>query len=156
MPPSAISKANAVAEKSKNALVELKDIGGGASIEVIKSSSHNPTPYPTGNEGDPICFEYTNSGTCSRIARGEICRYRHLHASHPDVIKDRVRQGKLPASALEAPAASPSGQQFTSLQVCPTPFSPAPPPQVDAPCPACETVARLSIISDPLPLARRF
>ena len=29
-------------------------------------------------------------------------RSRHLHASHPDVIKDRVRQGKLPASATDS------------------------------------------------------
>ncbi len=95
MPPSAISKAAAVAPVSS---------GSGSEITVIKSSTATPSPYAA-NSNDPICFEYTNTGVCGRLARGEICRYRHLEATHPDVIADRVRQGKLPASALTAATA---------------------------------------------------
>eukprot|EP00310_Coccolithus_braarudii_P011402 CAMPEP_0183375646 /NCGR_PEP_ID=MMETSP0164_2-20130417/117991_1 /TAXON_ID=221442 /ORGANISM="Coccolithus pelagicus ssp braarudi, Strain PLY182g" /LENGTH=176 /DNA_ID=CAMNT_0025552835 /DNA_START=27 /DNA_END=554 /DNA_ORIENTATION=+ len=96
MPPSAISKAAAVAPTST--ALTTADSG----ITVYKSGpGQAATPYQA-NSSDPICFEYTNTGTCSRLARGEICRYRHLEATHPDVIADKVRQGKLPPSALAA------------------------------------------------------
>ena len=93
MPPSAISKASVVTSgNSSNAFA-------GSGITVIKSGESNPAPYAASKD-DPICFEFTNTGTCSRIVRGQICRYRHLEAHHPDVLADKVRQGKLPPSAL--------------------------------------------------------
>ena len=94
MPPSAIAKAAA------HALVPLLS-GPSSGITVIKSGDTNPAPY-TGGSNDPICFEFTNTGVCSRLNGGQICRYRHLQANHPDVIADKVRQGKLPPSVLEA------------------------------------------------------
>ena len=93
MPPSAIAKAAA------HALVPLLS-GSSSGITVIKSGDSNPAPY-TGGSNDPICFEFTNTGVCSRLNGGQICRYRHLQANHPDVIADKVRQGKLPPSVLE-------------------------------------------------------
>ncbi|KAL1507987.1 hypothetical protein AB1Y20_007589 [Prymnesium parvum] len=110
MPPSAVSKSQSQ-KPAKDALVVKKDLGGGAEITVFKSSAANPSPYTQGSSTDPICFEYTNSGTCSRLARGEICRYRHLEANHPDVIRDKVRQGKLPPSSLSL-----AGEQPSTLQ----------------------------------------
>ena len=92
MPPSAIAKAAAVALVPK---------GPSSGITVIKSGDSNPAPY-SGSSNDPICFEFTNTGVCSRLNSGQICRYRHLQADHPDVIADKVRQGKLPPSALES------------------------------------------------------
>ena len=92
MPPSAIAKAAAVALVPK---------GPSSGITVIKSGDSNPAPY-SGSSSDPICFEFTNTGVCSRLNSGQICRYRHLQADHPDVIADKVRQGKLPPSALES------------------------------------------------------
>ena len=92
MPPSAIAKAAAVALVTK---------GPSSGITVIKSGDSNPAPY-SGSSSDPICFEFTNTGVCSRLNSGQICRYRHLQADHPDVIADKVRQGKLPPSALES------------------------------------------------------
>ena len=53
-------------------------------------------------------------GTFPPSRLGEICRYRHLDASHPDVIADRVRQGKLPASALAAPGGGGQRSVFSS------------------------------------------
>ena len=92
MPPSAIAKAAAV-----------KAAGGATSeLQIISSSAAGPNAPYEGNPNDPICFEYTNSGACSRLARGEMCRYRHLPQTHPDVIADKVRQGKLPPEALVA------------------------------------------------------
>jgi hypothetical protein len=92
MPPSAVAKA-------ATAVVPAASDSG---LTVYKSSEGGqPAPY-VGNANDPICFEFTNTGTCGRLARGEICRYRHLEATHPEVIADRVRQGKLPPTALAA------------------------------------------------------
>lgn len=103
MPPSAVQKAAAAAAA---AMAAAPAAGGtlatvDSGIQIIKSSTCNPSPYESKSD-DPICFEFTNSGVCGRLARGEICRYRHLDASHPDVIADKVRQGKLPAIALDA------------------------------------------------------
>ena len=97
MPPSAIKKAASAEQRTVLSSSTAPTITDG--ITVVRSSAINPTPY-TGKANDPICFEYTNTGQCSRLARGEICRYRHLEASHPDVIADKVRQGKLPLAAL--------------------------------------------------------
>jgi hypothetical protein len=92
MPPSAIKKAAAVAASAPP-----------PGVEVIKSSDPNAARFSAAvSSNEPICFEYTNTGQCGRLARGEACRYRHLEPTHPDVIADKVRQGKLPASALEA------------------------------------------------------
>ena len=93
MPPSAISKAAAVAP-----------VGGGpgGDITVIKSSAATPSPYAA-NSNDPICFEYTNTGVCGRLARGEICRYRHLPPNHPEVIADKIKQGKAPGAMPTPP-----------------------------------------------------
>jgi hypothetical protein len=91
MPPSAIAK-SAKASGSW---------GGPASdITVIRSSDVTPSPYQAASSSDPICFEYTNTGVCGRLNRGEVCRYRHLEPNHPDVLADKVRTGKLPASSL--------------------------------------------------------
>ena len=90
MAPNAIKAAAAV-----KAVAGPEDNG----LQVIKSTSH-PYQNPT-NSNEPICFEYTNTGACGRLTRGEQCRYRHLEPTHPDVVADRVKQGKLPPIALE-------------------------------------------------------
>ena len=89
MPPSAISKAAAVAGTSSSA----------SGITVIRPGGYTPAPYQA-SSNDPICHEFVNTGACGRLSRGEVCRYRHLDANHPDVIADKVRQGKLPPSAI--------------------------------------------------------
>ena len=100
MPPSVLQKAAAEAEAAAAAGAL---VGGDSGIQVIKSTDPNATPYAHVSSSDePICFEFVNMGACSRLARGEVCRYRHLDASHPDVIADKVRNGKLPPIALDA------------------------------------------------------
>ena len=94
MPPSAISKAAAVAGTSSSA----------SGITVIRPGGYTPAPYQA-SSNDPICHEFVNTGACGRLSRGEVCRYRHLDANHPDVIADKVRQGKLPPSAITGGAA---------------------------------------------------
>lgn len=37
---------------------------------------------------------------CQRMADGEVCRYRHLIASHPDAIADRYCSGILPKEEI--------------------------------------------------------
>ena len=89
MAPNAVAKAAAVKGV----------VGGEGDLVVIKTNVH---PHQmASNSNDPICFEYTNTGVCGRLQRGEQCRYRHLENTHPDVVGDRVRQGKLPPIALE-------------------------------------------------------
>lgn len=61
MPPSAVKEKER--EGAETGVVK-KDLGGGAQITVFKSSASNPSPYGQGHEGEPICFEYTNSGSC--------------------------------------------------------------------------------------------
>ncbi len=101
MPPSAVASGKPQA-----------NVSGAAStatgITILASSqipNSGPAPSQSAADSDPnqpICFEYTNTGSCSRLSRGEACRYRHLEATHPEVVRDRVRQGKLPAAALDA------------------------------------------------------
>ena len=38
-----------------------------------------------------VCFSFLNHGTCER---GEVCRFRHLTADHPDAVADRMRTGQ--------------------------------------------------------------
>ncbi len=52
--------------------------------------------------GTQLCFDYINNGSCTRMRTGLGCRYRHLHRGHPDVIADRIRQGKLNPTAAAA------------------------------------------------------
>ena len=96
MPPSAIEKAAAVKG------VGTTTAGG---IEIITSFV-----APEGKPSDPICFEFTNTGKCGRLNRGESCRYRHLPPTHPHVLADRVRLGKLPPTALELAVAAATGR----------------------------------------------
>ncbi|KAG8470396.1 hypothetical protein KFE25_008817 [Diacronema lutheri] len=60
----------------------------------------------TARESDPLCFEFINSGVCSRLQRGESCRYRHLPPDHPDVLADRARTGKQPLPPPMIPSAA--------------------------------------------------
>ena len=57
-----------------------------------------PDPGPSVN----LCFDYVNNQRCSRLRSGQFCKYRHLPPGHPDVIADRVKQGKItPQMAAE-------------------------------------------------------
>ena len=96
MPPTALKKPPTAPAPST--ALATTDNG----IQVIRSDDVSQAAPYLGTSEDSICFEYTNSGTCGRLNRGEICRYRHLTADHPDVIADKVRQGKLPPTALDA------------------------------------------------------
>ena len=58
-----------------------------------------PDPGP----GAQLCFDFINRGMCSRLQRGESCRYRHLPPTHPDVIADRIRNGKSPGMMPNQP-----------------------------------------------------
>ena len=62
MAPTAINKAAAI----KGVVSDNPD------LVVIKSTVH---PHQVAsNSNDPICFEYTNTGACGRLTRGEQCR----------------------------------------------------------------------------------
>jgi hypothetical protein len=39
-----------------------------------------------------ICFPFMNKGRCER---GNMCRFRHLRADHPDAVADRARTGRV-------------------------------------------------------------
>ena len=64
-----------------------------------------PDPGPHEN----LCYTFTNTGVCRRIAQGMDCKFRHLPPTHPDVITDKLNQGKSvghlqPAYAMSANA----------------------------------------------------
>ena len=88
-------------------------------ITVIRPGGYTPAPYQA-SSNDPICREFVNTGACGRLSRGEVCRYRHLDANHPDVIADKVRQGKLPPSAIAGGAAGPASPGIVGAGVDPT------------------------------------
>ena len=58
------------------------------------SSMLPPDPGP----GQALCFDYINKGFCVRLQKGETCRFRHLPPTHPDVVADKIRQGKAPST----------------------------------------------------------
>ena len=77
--------------------------GGATAGHVIEVHKFTGPKMPgVDDPNEPICFGYINMGVCSRLARGDRCRHRHLPPDHPAVIEDRVRCGKLPSTALEA------------------------------------------------------
>ena len=59
-----------------------------------------PDPGPTAS----LCFDYINNMQCTRLRMGQTCKYRHLPPTHPDVIADRVKQGKMTPQAAMAAA----------------------------------------------------
>ena len=61
MPPSAISKAAAVAGTSSSA----------SGITVIRPGGYTPAPYQA-SSNDPICHEFVNTGVCGRLSRVEV------------------------------------------------------------------------------------
>jgi len=62
--------------------------------------------------GASLCFDYINNGSCTRLRTGGACKYRHLSRTHPDVIADRIRQGKLnPAAAAQLLAQEEEGEE---------------------------------------------
>jgi hypothetical protein len=77
-------------------------LGGAGGWEDPGTAMALAASMPDPGPGVQLCFDFVNKGTCSRIARGDICRYRHLAPNHPDVIADKVRQGK-PPGALPTP-----------------------------------------------------
>ena len=78
--------------------------GGGAVADGAFAQAALAMPDP--GPGVQLCFDFINRGMCSRLVRGENCRYRHLAANHPDVIADKIRQGKAPGSLPTAPMGS--------------------------------------------------
>ena len=46
---------------------------------------------------------FGRSGMCSRLQRGEVCRYRHLPPNHPEVVADKIKQGKAPGAMPTPP-----------------------------------------------------
>ena len=79
------------------------------SMQVVHASSMpllDPTPVadavtaigflPDPGPGHQLCFDFVNRAVCSRLQKGEVCRYRHLPPHHPEVIADKIRQGKSP------------------------------------------------------------
>ena len=147
MHPSAISKAKEAANKaaslsSNPELTVISSTVNPNSSEFLSGSVSSGVSSHEGKPGDPICFEFINSGACGRLQRGEACRYRHLEPTHPDVVADRVRQGKLPPAALDAAQrgdlaalrqimAQPSGAAGTSAigaLAAAVPAAPAQPP----------------------------
>lgn len=70
-------------------------------------AQQQPLPEPAASlEATSLCFEFVNRGSCSRLQRGEGCKYRHLPPTHPDVIADKMKQGKL-AGGAEAEGGAP-------------------------------------------------
>ena len=102
MPPSAIGKAGQAPQRALSSNPELQIITSTDTSTLTTWSGTTANGLHEGKPGDPICFEYINGGVCNRLARGEVCRYRHLVKTHPDVVADRVRNGKLPPAALDA------------------------------------------------------
>ena len=63
-----------------------------------QTESDLPDPGPSVS----LCFDFVNSGVCTRVRSGQFCRYRHLPPSHPDVIADRIRSGKMLVFTLQS------------------------------------------------------
>lgn len=51
----------------------------------------NPDVVP----GERLCYEFLQSGKCSRQMEGQKCRYRHLISTHPEAIAYRYSKGLL-------------------------------------------------------------
>jgi hypothetical protein len=82
------------------AALQQAGLGGAADASTAMAlAASMPDPGP----GVQLCFDFINKGACSRLARGDICRYRHLPPNHPDVIADKVRQGKAPGAMPTPP-----------------------------------------------------
>ena len=84
------------------AALQQVGLGGASGWEDPSTAMALAASMPDPGPGVQLCFDFVNKGTCSRIARGDICRYRHLAPNHPDVIADKVRQGK-PPGAMPTP-----------------------------------------------------
>ena len=78
-------------------------LGGASGWEDPSTAMALAASMPDPGPGVQLCFDFVNKSTCSRIARGDICRYRHLAPNHPDVIADKVRQGKAPGAMPTPP-----------------------------------------------------
>eukprot|EP01137_Pigoraptor_chileana_P005515 Opistho-2@48691 len=78
------------------------------------ASTASPLPYdplqlnPHATQ-QQICYDFLSTSTCRRMQEGSICRFRHLHPTHPEAIAERQRRLQQ-ANAAAAAAAHGHGQ----------------------------------------------
>eukprot|EP01136_Pigoraptor_vietnamica_P013456 Opistho-1_new@54476 len=77
------------------------------------ASTASPLPYdplqlnPHATQ-QQICYDFLSTSTCRRMQEGSICRFRHLHPTHPEAIAERQR--RLQQASAAAAAAHGHGQ----------------------------------------------
>jgi len=53
-----------------------------------------PSGPPENPGSDKMCFEYLNTGKCSRFNRGDNCRFKHPRPGDPEAIEDAKKRGR--------------------------------------------------------------